>query len=95
MALRTVVIPPFDPYLFTGPVRATKGVGRTGIATPGTPYGEFATKLYVGTTGNISYIKWDGTTQVLNSIAAGVWHDILSQSVNSSGTTATDIVWGS
>lgn len=97
MSLTTLLIPPFDPYLFTGPSRLLAGPARTGDVTPGTPYGnpEFATWLYVGTTGNVSYVKWDGTTQVLTNMLAGIWHRMESIMVNSSGTTATGLVWGS
>lgn len=98
--MQTITISALDPYLFTGPTRAMAGVGRTGSVALDTPYGlngnaEFARWLYVGVTGNVSYIKWDGTTQVLVGLAAGVWHPILSLQINSSGTTATSIVWGS
>lgn len=95
MSLTTVVIPPLDPNNFTGAARLMSGIGRMGTATPGTAYGEFARWLYVGTTGNISIVKWDGTTQVLNNIAAGVWHPILTLMVNTVGTTATNLSWGS
>lgn len=100
MALQTVQIPPLDPNGFTGPVRVMGGVGRSGSVTLDTPYGEdgrveFARWLYVGTSGSISYVKWDGTTQVLAALAAGVWHPIFSIMVNTSGTSATGIAWGS
>lgn len=95
MGLAIYIIPPLDPNIFTGPTRVMSGIGRTGDVTPGTPYGEFARWLYVGVTGNISYVKWDGTTQILVGIAAGVWHPIYSTSINSSGTTAASLVWGS
>jgi hypothetical protein len=58
-------------------------------------YGEFATWLYVGVTGDVSLIEWDGTTIILTGLAAGVWHPIYSLQINSAGTTATDMVWGS
>lgn len=100
MALPIVIIPPLDPNLFTGPARLMSGVGRTGDVVLDTPYGdtgvpERARWLYVGTTGNVSYVKWDGTTQVLMNMLAGVWHPILSVMINTTGTTATNIVWGS
>jgi hypothetical protein len=88
-------IPPLDPGNFTGPIRELAGVGRSGNVTIGTPYGEFARWLYLGVAGNVSYIKWDGTTQVLVGLAAGVFHPIHSIMINTSGTTATSIVWGS
>lgn len=100
MALQTFTIPALDPNGFTGPTRVMAGVARTGNIVLDTPYGvngfaEYARWLYVGGAGNVSYIKWDGTTQVLVGLAAGVWHPIYSIVVNSSGTTATSIVWGS
>jgi hypothetical protein len=96
MALQTYQnIPALDPGNFTAQVRNMGGIGRTGTVTDGVPYGEFARWLYVGVTGNISYVKWDGTTQLLTNIVAGIWHPILSVMINSSGTTATGLVWGS
>lgn len=100
MALQTFSIPALDPYGFTGPTRVMAGVARTGDVALDVPYGtggnaEFARWLYVGVAGNVSYVKWDGTTQVLVGLAAGVWHPIYSIVVNSTGTTATSIVWGS
>lgn len=93
--LDTVVIEKLDPGTFTGPVRTMSGVARTGDITFDTHYGEFARWLYVGVTGNISYVKWDGTSQTLVGLAAGVWHPIYSISINTAGTTATSLVWGS
>ena len=100
MALPTFNIGPLDPYGFTGPTRVMAGVARTGDVTPDTSYGtngvsEYARWLYVGVTGNVSYVKWDGTTQALTGLVAGVWHPIYSISINSVGTTATSLVWGS
>lgn len=99
MAVQTVTIPPLDPNLYTGPFRLATGPARTGDVTNNVPYGtngrtEFANWLYVGTTGNISYVKWDGTTQVLTNVSAGIWHNIFSIMVNSTGTTASGLVWG-
>lgn len=93
--LKTSVVPPLDPNLFTGPMRLIAGPGRTGDVTLDTPYDEFARWLYVGGTGDVSYVKWDGTTQVLVGLAEGFWHPIYSIQVNSTGTSASDLVWGS
>lgn len=93
--LKITDVPPLDPNAYTGPVRTMSGVARTGDVVLGTPYNEYARWLYVGVTGAVSYVKWDGTTQILLGLASGVWHPIYSISVNSSGTTATNIVWGS
>jgi len=89
------VIPKLDGNLFTGPTRMRSGVGRTLSVTLDQYYGEKMRWLYVGATGNVSYVKWDGTTQVLVGLAAGIWHPILSLAINSTGTTATNIVVGS
>ena len=56
---------------------------------------EFARWLYAGTSGAVSVVKWDGTTQVLAGLAAGVWHPIYTIAVNTTGTTATGLIWGS
>lgn len=93
--LDTQDIPKLDGFTFTGPTRTMAGVARTLIPTSDVPYGEKMRWLYVGVTGNVSYIKWDGTTQVLVGLAAGVFHPIYSLQINSSGTTATSIVVGS
>lgn len=95
MALRVSVIPPLDPNLFTGPSRIQSGVARMMTPTADVAYGEFMSRLYVGTSGDVSIVKWDGTTQVLTNLAAGYFHDINSIMINSSGTTASDIVVGS
>jgi hypothetical protein len=98
--MQIVNVPPLDPNLYTGFQRLLGGPARSGNVTLDTPYGangfaEFATWLYVGTSGNISYIKWDGTTQVLTNVSAGRWHNIYSIQINSTGTTASGLVWGS
>lgn len=100
MSLNTVVIPPLDPNLFTGPTRNMSGVARTANVTLDTPYGpngqlEFMRWIYIGTSGNVMYTKWDGTTQLLSGLIAGVWHPIYTISILSAGTTATNIVVGS
>ena len=88
-------IPPLDPNLKTGPSRIMSGVARTLDPVLGTPYGEFMTWLYLGVSGNVSYVKWDGTTETLVGLAAGVFHPIFSVMINTAGTTATSIVVGS
>jgi hypothetical protein len=100
MAVQLCNITALDPNAYTGPTRVMSGVARTGNASLDTYYGsngsvEFARWLYVGVQGDISYTKWDGTNQTLTGLAAGVWHPIFSIRINTSGTTATGIVWGS
>lgn len=101
MAIQTHPVDRFDPFLYTGPARLQRGMARMGSVTLDTPYGtgdgniEYATRLYVGVSGNVTIVKWDGTTQLLKGLVSGTVHEICSIQVNTSGTTATDIVWGS
>ncbi len=106
MAAPLVNIPPLDPNLYTAQVRTLGGPARTGTVTydtgftnSTTPAGvlEFARWIYVGTTGDLSYVKWDGTTETLPNLAAGIWHPIFARSVNTAGTTiaANQLRWGS
>jgi hypothetical protein len=100
MAVQLSTLTPLDPNAYTGPTRVMSGVAKTGDVTTNVYYGangsvEFARWIYVGVQGDLSYTKWDGTNQSLTGLAAGVWHPIFSIRVNSAGTTATGIVWGS
>lgn len=96
MAILTILnVPPLDPNLKTGPTRIMSGVVRTLTPTNNVQYGEFMTWMYLGASGDVSYVKWDGTTETLVGLAAGVWHPIYSVMVNSAGTTATGIRVGS
>lgn len=93
--MQTIFVPPLDPNAYTGPVRVMAGVARMGTVTLGTAYGEFARWLYVGVQGDVSIVKWDGNTQLIQGLVAGIWHPIYSLEVNTSGTTASEILWGS
>lgn len=95
MALTILNVQPIDPYLKTGPSRIMSGPVRMRSVVLDTAYGEFATWLYIGTTGNVSLVEWDGTTIVLVGLAAGVMHPIYSLMINSASTTASNIAWGS
>ena len=106
MAAPIVIIPPLDPNLYTSQVRALAGPARTGTVTydtgftnSTTPAGvlEYARWIYVGTTGNLSYVKWDGTTELLPNLAAGLWHPIHCKMVTTVNTTiaAAQLRWGS
>ncbi len=96
MAILTILnVPPLDPNLKTGPTRIMSGVVRTLEPTLDVQYGEFMTWMYVGVSGNVSYVKWDGTTETLIGLAAGVWHPIYSVQINTAGTGATGIRVGS
>jgi hypothetical protein len=95
MALTVLNIPPLDPNMKTGPTRIMSGPVRMRTVTPGTPYGEFATWLYAGGTGDVSIIEWDGTSITLTGLAAGFWHPVYSIGVNVTGTTATGLLWAS
>lgn len=87
-----------DPYgLMQGAARAVAPIVASGSVTFDQDYGEFARFIYVGTSGDISYVKWDGTTETLPNLAAGIWHWMASIRINSSGTTiaADQLRWGS
>lgn len=89
-------VQPLDGYTFTGPTRTiSSGVCRTLSPTLDVPYGEKMRFIYIQATANVSYVKWDGTTQVLNNLLGGMFHQIYSLQINSSGTSATGIVVGS
>ena len=95
MSLKTLNVMPIDPNLKTGPSRIMSGPVRIRNVVLDTAYGEFATWLYVGIGGNISITEWDGTVITIPGLVAGVWHPIYSIQVNSSLTTATNILWAS
>jgi hypothetical protein len=93
--LNTLIVPPLDPYLYTGPNRITAlGPVRIFQVQLDVPYGEYATWLYVGTAGNVNIIGWDGTNKTIPSLSNG-WHFIGHQGVSTSGTVATGLLWGS
>lgn len=95
MALNTIDVKPIDPTLKSGPTRMLSGPVRMRPVILDTAYGEFATWLYVGSSGDVSLVEWDGTTIVLTAMAEGVWHPVYSLMINSSGTSATDLCWAS
>lgn len=95
MTITTLNVSPIDPYLKTGPSRIMSGPVRMRSVVLDTPYGEFATWLYIGVGGNVNITEWDGTTIVIVGLVAGVWHPIYSLQVQSASTTATNILWGS
>ena len=49
--------------------------------------------LYVGGTGNVSCLLADGATVLFTAMAAGVIHPISVLRVNTSGTTATSLLY--
>ncbi len=87
----------FDPKCILNQGRVVSGIIRTGAVTYDVNYGEYARWIYVGTTGNLSYVKYDGSTETLPNLAAGVWHPIFSLKINTSGTNiaANQLRWGS
>lgn len=85
-------LPPFDGNNFTGPVRAVSGYAKFLTPVLDTEYGEKMRGLYVGTTGNVSIETWDGQTVTFIGLVAGVVHPIFSLRINSSGTSASNIL---
>lgn len=106
MSLPYSSVSPLDPNLYTAQVRVLSGPVRTGTITydtgftnSSTPPGvlEFSRWIYVGVTGNLAYTKWDGTTELLPNLAAGIWHPIYAVNILSASTTiaANMLRWGS
>lgn len=106
MSLPYCLIQPLDPNIFTAQVRVLGGPARTGTVTydtgftnSTTPPGvlEFARWIYVGTTGDLAYTKWDGTTELLPGLAAGIWHPIYAVNILTAGSSiaAAQLRWGS
>ena len=106
MSLPYSYIPPLDPNLYSAQVRTLGGPARTGTVTydtgftnSTTPPGvlEFARWIYVGVTGDLAYTKWDGTTDLLPNLAAGIWHPIYAVNILTTGTgiAANMLRWGS
>lgn len=101
MSLTTVPIYPFDPNLLTGQIR---GLSFPTIQRPlifdeqytfnGTL--TFARWLYVGQTGNVTFLDWSGVSVTLPNMAAGFWQMATSIMVTSVGTTVPQnmLLWG-
>lgn len=85
-------VPPLDGFTFTGPSRTMAGAARFLSPSLDVQYGEKMRWIYVGNSGNVSFIAWDGSTVTLTGLVAGVFHPIYSLQINSSGTTATNII---
>ena len=93
--LNPLIIPAFNPDTsVTTPSRPVQGIVKCRSVTQDTDFDEFARWLYVGTSGTVSYVGWDGVTVILPSLTAGVFHPIYAKRINSSGTTATNLFWG-
>ena len=93
-----ITVNPYDPLQLVDSVaRALSGPIKTGTVTYDVDFGSFARWIYVGTSGDLSYLKWDGTTEVLPNLAAGVWHPIPAIRVTTANTTiaANQLRWGS
>lgn len=93
MAYQTIPSSPFDVLNITGPTRAISPViTRGGAVVLDTHYGEVAKGLWVGTTGNVSVILPSGNSLAFNSVPVGfLW--VANIAVNTTGTTASNIVW--
>jgi hypothetical protein len=86
-----------DPYqTLNSPTRPVSGPVKFGAVTLDQFYGPaiYATWLMVDVDGTISVTQWDGTVETLPGLLPHVWHPCHSIQINSSGTTATGLVWG-
>ena len=100
MPIRPTTTYPLDVNLSTGIGRIIGHVVRSGTVSVDVPHGgettpEAASWLYVGGAGAVSVVQWNGNTQVYTGLLAGTLYPIASLMVNSTGTTATNLVWGS
>lgn len=86
----------FDWQQTSGPGRLLCGPVKTGSVTYDVDYGVFGRWIYVGTSGDLTYMKYDGTLEFLPNMISGVWHPILSIRILSSGTDipANQLRWG-
>lgn len=55
---------------------------------------EVCRALYVGTTGNVAVVHPDGTVTTLTAMTAGIWHPVVFKRINSTNTTASNLVGG-
>lgn len=92
MSIQTYTVPPIDFNLYTGPARLMGGAARQWVPVLDTPYGEVARFMYVGVTGDVTYITPEGKTITLVGLLSGAWHIHYSLEILSAGTTATNIV---
>lgn len=95
--MNPITIPPFDVEgAFTNPQRSLMGVVDINAVTYDVNYTNWARWLFVGTTGNITIVKIDGTQVTLPNVAAGFFHPIHHIGIASSGTTvaANQLFWG-
>lgn len=54
-----------------------------------------ANAIYLGTAGDVTFVKDDDTTVQLPAMLAGMWHSVMPfKRVNSTGTTPSAIVVG-
>lgn len=88
-----------DPNNMSGPARTLAGPVQTGAVTLDQYFGEgvFGRWIYVGTSGDLGYTKYDGTTETLPNLAAGIWHPIPAIKINTTGTNinVSQLRWGS
>jgi len=99
MADKTYNLNRFNPEFGVNPqTRSVGSIYETGAVTYDAYFGEnvLSRFIYVGTSGNLSYVKENGATETLPNLVAGVWHPIAAQKINSSGTSiaADQLRWG-
>jgi hypothetical protein len=60
--------------------------------TTNNPSGYAIASIFVGTTGDISLLSPSGTTKVFKNIPSGTFMPVIAVRVNSTGTTASDLL---
>ncbi len=94
--LNPLVIPVFDPSsCISTPTRPVEGIVIARPVVLDADHDQYARWFKVATTGTVSYVGWDGVTVAdTGTYAAGVWHPVYTKRINTSGTSATGIMWG-
>ena len=93
-----IIVQKLNPgdYVNCPPIRCNTGPINTGTVTYDVDFGEYARWIYVAQTGNLSYVKWDGSTELLEGLPVGLYQ-IPAIRVNTTNTTipAAKLRWGS
>jgi len=85
----------FDPNQLQTDRRIIGPAVKAGAITPGTIYGAsvISRAIYVGGSGNVNLKLLDGSNVTFVSVDSGTLLPVASILVNTSGTTATNMVW--
>lgn len=93
--LNPLIVQAFDPNCaISTPARPVTVIVKSRAVTLDADFDEYGRFILVDVTGPVSYVGWDGVTVVIPVLSSGVYHPICAKRINSSGTTATNCMWG-